>query len=152
MTKLALGLALSFALAACGGAALQTISLSNQTQRTIKELYVYPAGAKDKGASRGALAPSTGTQVKMAAGNVEVYAISETVKIDEHTRDTPTASQTLEVHGPLEVVFYDGDQKPASVSRPGVIGVSFIVSDKKPAPASADAPADDAAPDPAPAP
>jgi hypothetical protein len=133
-----LALVIALLLVACGGASLQTISLSNQTQRTIKELYVYPAGAKDKGASRGSLAPSAGTKVQMPAGNVEVYAISETVKIDEHTRDTPTASQGLELRGPLQVIFYDGDNKPTAVNQPGVIGVSFIVSEKKPAAESAE--------------
>jgi hypothetical protein len=124
----------AFALPACGGGAqLQTVSLVNQTERTIKEFYVFPAGAKDKGPSRGSLAPNAGAKVQIAAGNVEVYAISETVKIDEHTRDTPTASQGLEVRGPLEVIFFDGANKPAAVNKPGVIGVSFIVSDKKPA-------------------
>ena len=127
-------------LVACGGSSLQTISLSNQTERTIKALYVYPAGSKDKGASRGSLAPAAATKVSMPKGAVEVYAISETVKIDEHTRDTPTASQGLELTGPLQVIFYDGTDKPAAVNNPGVIGVSFIVSDKKPAPDSDAAP------------
>ena len=127
-------------LVACGGSTLQTISLSNQTVRTIKELYVYPAGSKDKGKSRGALAPSAGTTVQMPKGNVEVYAVSETVIIDEHTRDTPTASQALELTGPLEVIFFDGSNKPAALNNAGVIGVSFIVSEKKPAPDSNAAP------------
>jgi hypothetical protein len=68
----------------------------------------------------------------MAAGNVEVYAVSETVKIDDHTRDTPTASQGLELRGPLQVIFFDGDNRPAAVAKPGVIGVSFMVAAKKP--------------------
>lgn len=135
-----LALVFGLLLVACGGATLQTISLSNQTERTIKELYVYPAGSKDKGKSRGTLAPSAGTKVQMPTGNVEVYAVSETVKIDEHTRDTPTASQSLELTGPLQVIFYDGTTKPESTNNPGVIGVSFIVSDKKPAADSTFAP------------
>jgi hypothetical protein len=134
-------LAIIAMLTACGGAALQTISLQNQTERTIKELYVFPAGSKDRGKSRGALAPNTSTQVQMPAGNVEVYAISETVKIDDHTRDTPTASQGLELRGPLQVIFFDGANKPAAVSRPGVIGVSFMVAEKKPAPDETSEPA-----------
>jgi hypothetical protein len=124
---------LALLLSGCGGASLQTIQLSNQTERTIKELYVFPAGSKDKGKSRGTVAPNGGITVQMPAGNVEVYAISETVKIDDHTRDTPTASQGLELTGPLKVIFYDGSDRPAAVNNPGVIGVSFIVSDKKPA-------------------
>ena len=126
-------LAIIAMLTACGGAAMQTISLQNQTDRTIKELYVFPAGSKDHGKSRGSLAPNTGTQVQMPAGNVEVYAVSETVKIDDHHRDTPTASQGLELRGPLRVIFFDGDNRPAEVAKPGVIGVSFIVAEKKPA-------------------
>jgi hypothetical protein len=120
----------------CGGAAMHTVSLTNSTERTIKELYVYPAGSKDKGPSRGSLAPTAATSVQMKAGAVEVYAVSETMKIDERTRDTPTASQGLELTSDLKVIFYDGDQpKPAAVNQPGVIGVSFIVA-AKPAPAS----------------
>lgn len=121
-------------LLACAGAPLQTVSLVNHTERTIKELYVFPAGAKDKGPSRGALAPAAATKVQVKPGNVEVYAVSETVKLDDHHRDTPTASQSLELRGPLEVIFYDNNDKPAGVDRPNVIGVSFIVADKpKPA-------------------
>ncbi len=121
-------------LTACGGAQLQTVSLVNQTDRTIKELYVFPAGSKDKGPSRGSLAPAAGTTVSIKAGNVEVYAVSETVKLDDHHRDTPTASQGLELRGPLQVIFYDNNNKPAGVDKPNVIGVSFIVADKpKPA-------------------
>ena len=140
--KLALLLLFAFG---CGGAAMHTVSLTNSTERTIKELYVYPAGAKDKGASRGSLAPSAGTSVQMKAGAIEVYAVSETMKIDERTRDTPTASQGLELTSDLKVIFYDGDQpKPAAVDRPGVIGVSFIVAPKK----QPDAPPSDPAPSP----
>ena len=125
---------LALLLVGCGGASLQTIQLSNQTERTIKELYVFPAGSKDKGASRGSVAPNGGITVQMPKGNVEVYAVSETVKIDDHHRDTPTASQGLELTGPLRVIFYDGANRPASVNNPGVIGVSFIVAEKPPAP------------------
>jgi hypothetical protein len=137
-----LALAISFGtllLVACGGGALQTISLSNQTPRTIKELYVYPIGS-DKGKSRGSLAPSASTTVQMPKGNVEVRAVSELIIIDEHTRDTPTASQALELVGPLKVIFFDGPTKPAALDNPGVIGISFILSEKKPAPDSNAAP------------
>lgn len=125
-------------LVACGGGAMHTVALTNSTERTIKELYVYPAGAKDKGASRGTLAPSASTTVEMKAGAVEVYAVSETMKIDERTRDTPTASQGLELTSNLKVIFYDADQpKPAAVNQAGVIGVTFLVA-AKPAPAPAE--------------
>jgi hypothetical protein len=134
--KLALVLTL---LVACGGGALQTISISNQTPRTIKELYVYPVGS-NKGKSRGSLAPSASTTVQMPKGNVEVQGVSELIIIDEHTRDTPTASQALELVGPLKVIFFDGTTKPAALDSPGVIGISFILSEKKPAPDSNAAP------------
>ena len=136
-------LAIIAMLTACGGAAMQTISLQNSTERTIKELYVYPVGAKDHGKSRGSLAPNTGTQVTMPAGNVEVYAVSELVKIDDHHRDVPTATQALELKGPLRVVFFDNDNRPAEVAKPGVVGVTFVVAKK---------PASDETSDPAPAP
>jgi len=132
-------LALAF-VTACGGAAMQTISLSNQTPRTIKELYVYPVGSKDRGKSRGSLAPSAGTNVQMPSGNVEVYAVSEMVKIDDHTRDVPTVTQALELTRPLQVIFYDNGNKPESASRPNVIGVVFTLAEKKPPPLE-DAPA-----------
>jgi hypothetical protein len=134
-----LALAISLLLVACGGGALQTISISNQTPRTIKELYVYPVGS-DKGKSRGSLAPSASTTVQMPKGNVEVQGVSELIIIDEHTRDTPTASQALELVGPLKVIFFDGTTKPAALDNPGVIGISFILSEKKPAPDSNAAP------------
>jgi hypothetical protein len=120
-----LALILALVVAACGGGAMQTISLS------IKELYVYPVGSKDKGKSRGSLAPSAGTKVQMPSGNVEVYAVSEMVKIDDHTRDVPTVTQALELTGPLQVIFYDNGNKPEAANQPNVIGVVFILAEKK---------------------
>ena len=76
----------------------------------------------------------------MPKGNVEVQGGQRAVMIDEHTRDTPTASQALELVGPLKVIFFDGTTKPAALDNPGVIGISFILSEKKPAPDSNAAP------------
>jgi hypothetical protein len=135
----------AFACAACGAAKLQTVSLTNQTSRAIEAIYVYKTGAADHGAPRGGLAPGASTEVKVAPGNVDVLARSAKVIIDEHTRDQPTASQSLEVTGPLHVIFYDaGGTPPPGLDRPGVIGVAFILPTARPAP-----PAD---PTPAPAP
>ena len=122
------------ALAACGGAAqLQTVELVNHTSRQIEAVYVHTAGTP-RGASRGALAPNGVTHVQIQAGNVEVYAVSAKIQVDEHTRDVPEASQQLELRGPAKVVFYDGDDKPADLDTPGVYGIAFSIPKPKPAP------------------
>jgi len=121
-------------LAACGGGAqLQTVELVNHTSRQIEAVYVYPAGSS-RGASRGALAPNAITHVQIQAGNVEVYAVSAKMQVDEHTRDVPEASQQLELRGPAKVVFYDGDDKPADINNPGVYGIAFSIPKPKPPP------------------
>lgn len=127
-----------FVILACVSACaakLQTVSLVNKTARPIEAIYIYPIGATDHGASRGSLAPDASTQVSIKAGNVEVMALSAKVKIDEHTRDQPTATHGLELTGPLQVIFYDVTSKPPGLDRPGVIGVSFTLPAPKPAPA-----------------
>lgn len=111
---------------ACGGASLQTISIRNATQRPIEELYVYPTGGQ-RGTSRGQLAPNASTQVKVKAGHVSVTAVSAKLKVDEHTRDQPTASQELELRSPTEVVFYDDGHAPPGLERKGTIGVAFQI-------------------------
>ena len=121
-------------LTACA-AKLQTISLVNKTDRPIEALYVYPTGAADHGASHGKLAPNASTQVQVKPGHVDVLAVSAKLQLDEHTRDQPTASQSLEVTGPLQVIFYDTTAKPTGLERPGVIGVSFIITKPAPPPA-----------------
>ena len=127
-------LALLVALAACGGAPLQTIQLVNQTNRPIEQIFVYPAGAGDHGASRGSLAPGASVEVKAKQGSVEVLAVSAKLKVDEHTRDQPSASGTLELVAPARVVFYDADSKPSGLNAPNVFGVAFVVPAAKPAP------------------
>src|SRR3569833_3337025 len=77
-------LAIIAMLTACGGAAMQTISLQNGTERTIKELYVYPAGSKDHGKSRGSLAPGAGARGAGPAGGGGGGASGEAGRSDGH--------------------------------------------------------------------
>jgi hypothetical protein len=143
MTRPSLFVLAMLALAACGGAHYQTISIVNRTPRVIQELYVYPSGSANHGASRGTLAPEGKTAVKVPQGNVEILALSAKVKIDEHTRDQPSATQQIELKAPTEVVFYDAGQKPPGVDQPGVIGVVFtVLASKAPPPTPAPAPAE----------
>jgi hypothetical protein len=128
-------------LAACG-APLQTVKITNRTGRPIDALYVYAAGATDHGPSRGQLAPAATTQVQMRAGAVEVLALSAKLKVDEHTRDQPSASQSFELHGPVEVVFYDAGDTPAGLDRPGVFGIAFVIPKPKPPAPPAEPPAE----------
>jgi hypothetical protein len=124
--------AFAVALAACAGPSYQ-MQLVNRTDRAIESIYVYPTGAADRGASRGSLAPSATTQLKVKHGRTSVLALSAKLKLDDHTRDQPSASQDLEVTGPTEIVFYDsGGDKPPGLERPGVFGIAFQLP--KPAP------------------
>jgi len=132
-------LALALALAACGGAHYQTMHIVNHTDRAIAAIYVYPTGTADHGTSRGELAPSASTQLQVKQGRMSVLALSAKLKLDEHTRDQPSASQDLEITGPVEIVFYDaGADKPPGLDRPGVFGIAFQLP--KPAPPPPDAP------------
>jgi len=119
-------------LAACA-APMQTLHVTNRSNRTIEQLYVFPTGSTDRGASRGTLAPNASTDVRVRQGNVEVYAVSAKLQVDEHTRDRPSASQDLEIKGPAEVVFYDLGQAPPGLERPGVFGIAFTLPKPKPA-------------------
>lgn len=116
---------LLLSLAACGGAAMQTVQLVNRTPRTIEEIYVYPQGAVDHGKSRGALAPNASTSVQVKQGNIEVLAVSAKFQLDEHTRDRPSANVDVELKAPAQVVFFDDGHQPAEIGRPGVFGVTF---------------------------
>lgn len=115
--------------AACGAPALHQVQLVNKTPRTIAEIYIFPTGAANHGASRGSLAPNASSTVKIRAGNVDVLAVSEKIRIDDAQTETRTATQTLELKGPLELVFHDSDQTPAGVQRAGTIGVVFRTPD-----------------------
>lgn len=113
------------ALAACGSRPVHTVSLVNRTDRVIEEVYIFPAGSAQHGANRGALAPNASADVRVTAGNVDVLAISAKVQIDDHTRERRTATQTIDLHGPLLLVFHDSNHTPAGVDRPNTIGVVF---------------------------
>ena len=119
-------LLLAIIVAVAGCAAQQhPIQLVNRTERTIDEVYVYRSGSPDHGKSRASLAPNASAVVNFEQGNVDVYAVSAKVQLDEHTRDRPSASSSVELKGPVQVIFYDLGHKPAEVDRPGVIGVAF---------------------------
>jgi hypothetical protein len=114
------------ALAACS-ATYHPIKLVNRTDRAIEAIYIFPTGAADHGASRGALAPDAATTVRVKAGNVDVLAVSAKVKIDDRVDETRTATQTIELVRPLELVFHDSSKVPPGIDRPGTIGVAFRV-------------------------
>jgi len=114
-----------FALAACGAPALHQVQLVNKTPRTIAEIYIFPTGSTNHGASRGSLAPNASSTVKVRAGNVDVLAVSEKIRVDDTQTETRSATQTLELKGPLELVFHDSDQTPPGLDRPGTLGLTF---------------------------
>lgn len=108
-----------------GGARRHTLELVNRTPRTITELYIYPMGSTDRGVSRGSLAPGGSLAIAVTEGAIEVLAISELIKIDDHHRDKPSASQVVDVRRPASVVFFDVGAPPREVSRPDTFGVAF---------------------------
>jgi hypothetical protein len=114
-------------LVACGGAGMQTVTLVNKTPRGITEVFVFPANSSNHGASRGKLAAGASLTVQIKAGNVEVLATSETIQIDDKTRDTMQAGATLQLNRPLQVVFHDADAPPPELSSKDVIGAAFRV-------------------------
>jgi len=139
-------------LGACGGPALQTVRLVNRTSRPIDQIYLYPPGATAHGTSRGSLAPNASTQLRIKPGGVEVMGVSAKLKVDEKTRDQPSASLAVEVRGPTEVIFYDEGARPPGLDRPGVFGIGFVIPKGRAAPDEAEdpagAPTEDPAPDP----
>ena len=134
MTRTALLLSLAFA-AGCGGAAMHEVSLINKSPRPITEVYVYPTGSSNHGASKGTLAPEGTMKLKVKAGNVDVLAVSAKVKIDDRQSETRTASQTLELKAPVSLVFHDSNQTPPGLDKQGTIGVSFQVTPEAEPPA-----------------
>ncbi len=134
---LLLALACTLAVAGCAPS-YQTVQLVNRTNRVIEQIYIYPSGAAEHGASRGSLAPDATTAVKIRSGNVEVLAISHKVRIDDTTSETRTATQTLELTAPLQLVFHDSTQTPSELARPGTLGVTFEIIAPPPPPASDD--------------
>jgi hypothetical protein len=121
------------ALAACS-ASYQTIKLVNRSPRPIEEIYIFPTGAANHGASRGKLAPNAATEVQVKTGNVDVLAIAAKERVDDKQSETKTATQTIELRGPLELVFHDSDQRPPELARKGTLGVTFrVIPPPKPA-------------------
>jgi hypothetical protein len=114
-------------LVGCASAPMQSLKIVNRTDRPVEEIYVYPLGAPDHGASRGALAASATTTVAVPAGHFEITAVSAKVQIDEHTRERRTGSSALEVTAKRvpEVVLYDTANRPAELTGEGVVGVEF---------------------------
>jgi hypothetical protein len=128
---------IALALAACSPA-MQTVRLVNRTDRGIAEIYVYPTGAA-RGRSRGELAPNATLELKIGSGNVEVLARSVPIPLpDTHQIEHREATQTIELKGPLLLVFHDSDQKPAELARPGTLGVTFRITPPDPNPPQSD--------------
>ncbi len=110
-------------LAGCGGASLVSVKLTNGTDRPIDQVFVYPLGAADHGASRGVLAPHGSMMLQVPGGNIEVQAVSATINVDDHTHERRQATTGVELKALSEVVFYDEGQKPQI--PPKAIGVKF---------------------------
>ena len=124
MSRILVGLLV--ALAACGGGAkVQTLRLINHSPRPIVELYVYPLGSTARGASRGTLAPTGTLVLRLPMGNLEVFAVSEKIVLDDGIRVKRAASTAIQLSkAPVEVVFHDSDQPPPA-DRPGAVSVVF---------------------------
>jgi hypothetical protein len=133
-------LAFALALAACSPT-YHTIKLVNRTDRPIEEIYIYPTGATNHGKSRASLAPDTSTEVKVPSGNVDVLAVSAKVRVNDTESETRTASQTVELKGPRELVFHDSNKPPPGLDRPGTLGVMFRVDPEPPQPEESAEPA-----------
>jgi hypothetical protein len=126
-------LACVVALAACS-ASYQPVKLVNRSPRVIEEIYVFPSGAANHGASRAKLLPGGSATVSVKSGNVDVLAVAAKERIDDTQSETKTATQTLELRGPLELVFHDSDQTPPDLTRKGTVGLTFRASTPPPAP------------------
>jgi hypothetical protein len=122
------------ALAACGGS-YQQVQLVNKTSRPIAEVFIFPTGSANHGASRGTLAPDATMSVKVKSGNVDVLAVSTKVRVNETQSETRTATQTLELKKPVSLVFHDSNETPPGLDQPGTIGVVFQITPEPEAPA-----------------
>ncbi len=128
-------------LAACGGPATHQVTLVNKTPRTIAEVYVFPAGAANHGASRGTLAPNATLAIKVRGGNVEVLAVSEHTKINLTESETKRASSTIQLVRPVQLIFHDSDQPAPPFEAKDQIGVTFrITKEPEPAPETSPSP------------
>lgn len=151
-------------LAACGGktgvhkndyAGSITLTLVNASPRPIENVFIYPMGTSDRGASWTAIAPGATTTVKIRSGNFELVAVSAKRTIEEHLRERPEATTMLELKGDQKLVFHDEGQAPPGTGATGTLGVTFMISapDKKPDTGDTAEPTTDPAPDsPAPSP
>lgn len=126
-------------IAACGGPATHQVTLVNKTPRTIAEVYVFPAGAANHGASRGTLAPNATLAIKVRGGNVEVMAVSEKVRVNMTESETKRASSTIQLVRPVQLIFHDSDQPAPPFESKDQIGVTFRIT-KEPEPAPEPAP------------
>lgn len=113
---------------ACGGPATHQVTLVNQTPRTIAEIFVFPAGAANHGASRGTLAPNASLTLALRAGNVEVLAIAEKEKVNETESETKQASSTIQLVRPVQLIFHDSDQPAPPAADKQKIGITFRVA------------------------
>ena len=125
------------ALSGCGGAAMHEVQLVNKSPRPITEVYVFPMGSSDRGPSKGTIAPEAKLVVKVKAGNVDILAVSQRVKIDDKQSEVRTASQTLELKSPTVLVFHDSTQTVPGLDKAGTIGVQFTVPPEAEPPAPA---------------
>lgn len=129
-----IALVLALAVVAACGATYHQVQLVNKTSRPITRVYIFSTGSADHGASRGSLAPEATLAVKVKAGNVDVLAVSEKIRVSETQTETRTATQTLELKKPVSLVFHDSTQAPPGLDQPGTIGVAFQVTPEPPAP------------------
>jgi hypothetical protein len=127
-------LPLVIAFAACGGPVLHEVRLVNQSPRTIAEVYLFPLGSANRGPSRGSLAPNATLAVKIRAGNVEIVAISEKVRVNQTESETKQASSTIQLVRPVSLIFHDSDQPAPPFEDKSAIGVTFR-NTKEPEPA-----------------
>lgn len=122
-----LSIVVAFTCVACAPT-VHRVQLVNKTSRVIEEIYIFPAGASDHGASRARLAPNASAEVTIKAGNVEVNAVSEKVRVDATSSETGRASQVIELKGPLELVFHDSNQVPPGLDRPNTRAITFRIT------------------------
>lgn len=141
MRNLLIASSLALALAGCGGAAMHEVQIVNKSPRPITEVYVFPTGNADHGPSKGTIAPEAKLVVKVKAGNVDILAVSQRVKVDDKQSEVRTASQTLELKSPTVLVFHDSTQTVPGLDKPGTIGVQFQVPPEAESPEPAPEPA-----------
>jgi len=149
------------ALVACGGktgvykndyAGSITLTLVNASPRPIESVFIYPMGMTNRGTSWAEIAPGGTTTVKIRSGNFELVAVSAKRNIEDHLRERPEATTTLELKSDQKLVFHDEGQAPPGVDTKGTLGVTFMISEPEKKPESTE-PTTEAAPEgPAPSP